>query len=127
MSMVIAEISAERQQRVVQLTRAGYCASAIAAQLGINKRSVQRYRQRAGVSRTELRRERTPDEILARAAMLLEDGASYVEAARTVGVERKVLARHLPGYTWTPAQCTAQGHLMRQMNQINRSGWSVFR
>lgn len=47
--------------------------------------------------------------LIARAKRLLDDGCSYAEAERTVGVSRKTLARRFPGMgmpkgTWWPNQ-----------------------
>lgn len=44
----------------------------------------------------------TPEQIT-RATSLLEDGCSYREAARTIGVSRDVVMRALPGYGWSYA------------------------
>ena len=42
----------------------------------------------------------TPPETLERARLFLEDGASYTETGRTVGVNGTTLKKHLPGYGW---------------------------
>lgn len=39
-----------------------------------------------------------------RALALLEDGASYREAARTVAVSRSTVMKALPGFGWTYRQ-----------------------
>lgn len=42
----------------------------------------------------------TSPEILERARLFLEDGASYAEVGRTVGTDGTTLKKHLPGYGW---------------------------
>ena len=51
------------------------------------------------------------------AKALLEDGASYTEAARTVGIHRTTLAEKIPGYGWTKQEGGAYGYMMRKANQ----------
>jgi len=57
----------------------------------------------------------TPDFDLA--LRLLEDGASYTEAARTVRCNRTNLAKRFPGYGWTKQQGGAYGGMIRHMNE----------
>jgi hypothetical protein len=49
--------------------------------------------------------------------MLLDDGASYSETARTVGANRSWLAVMFPGYGWTHEQGGSYGLMMRNMNK----------
>lgn len=42
-----------------------------------------------------------PPTVLDRARSLLDDGASYRQAAETVQCSRSTLQLHLPGYGWT--------------------------
>ena len=54
---------------------------------------------------------------LQQAKMLLDDGVSYSEAGRTVGVDRRRLAVMFPGYGWTHEQGGPYGLMMRNMNK----------
>ena len=54
---------------------------------------------------------------LQQAKMLLDDGASYSEVSRTVGVSRWRLAVMFPGYGWTHKQGGSYGLMMRNMNK----------
>ena len=54
---------------------------------------------------------------LQQAKMLLDDGASYSEAGRTVGANRSWLAVMFPGYGWTHEQGGSYGLMMRNMNK----------
>ncbi|URM86147.1 helix-turn-helix DNA-binding protein [Gordonia phage BiggityBass] len=92
----------ERAERVARLTRQGLSAADIAAQLRVTVRTVVRDRQRTGVCGKLP--PRLSDEKLAQARQLLADGASYREAARTVGCDPANLRRRLPGYGWPPGQ-----------------------
>jgi DNA-binding CsgD family transcriptional regulator len=86
---------------VARLTAAGRSAREIADRLGTTARTVARSRVRAGIAQ-----DRTPaltEEQLDTARRLLEDGAPYDEAARTIGCSRNTLAQHFPGHGLTPA------------------------
>lgn len=52
-----------------------------------------------------------------RAKELLQEGLSYREVARTVGVDRRHVARTLPGYGWTKSQGSAHGKVVRKLNR----------
>ncbi|OZB84384.1 MAG: hypothetical protein B7X32_07405 [Microbacterium sp. 13-71-7] len=65
-------------------------AVAAAAELNVHPESVRRARRRVRVA---------PDFV--RARDLLQDGASYPEAARTIGVSAARLRRRLPGFQAT--------------------------
>jgi len=54
---------------------------------------------------------------LQQAKMLLDDGASYSEAGRTVGVDCRRLAVMFPGHGWTHEQGGSYGLMMRNMNK----------
>ena len=54
---------------------------------------------------------------LAFAKALLDDGASYTEAARTIGIHRTTLAQKIPGYGWTHREGGAYGYMVRKANE----------
>lgn len=96
------EVSQERRNRVVIMTRAGMPAPEIATRLGITTRSVQRIRRACGISQP------VPaplsDEELATAKALFDDGASRLEVARTIGRNTSAVERAFPGRCWTPTE-----------------------
>lgn len=51
------------------------------------------------------------------ARALLEDGASYTEVARTIGMHRTTLAEKIPGYGWTQRQGGVYGYMVRKANE----------
>jgi methylphosphotriester-DNA--protein-cysteine methyltransferase len=101
----LKDLVAWRCERVAEWTRAGVVAEDIAARLKISKRSVLRYRRRAGVAQpppVPLTAEQ-----LARAEHLLDDGCSVAETARTIGCSDRSVVRHFPGRAWTREQIYA--------------------
>lgn len=54
------------------------------------------------------------------AKRLLQDGASYTEVARTIGLHRTTLSEKIPGYGWTKQQGGAYGGMIRHMNERMR-------
>lgn len=51
-------------------------------------------------------------ELLERAKILLEDGASYHEVSRTTGIPRTTLTDNLPGYGWTLSEAGKFGQML---------------
>ncbi|WAB09226.1 helix-turn-helix DNA binding domain protein [Gordonia phage LittleMunchkin] len=92
----------ERAERVAEMTRAGLTAAQIADRLKVTVRTVQRDRMRTGTN--DHSPPRWSSALLDRARTLLDDGASYRETARTLGVDPSNLRRRLPGYGWPPGQ-----------------------
>jgi DNA invertase Pin-like site-specific DNA recombinase len=109
----IDEIIAYRCDRVAQSSREGMTGEDIAARLGVTRRSVQRYRVRAGVS-GPAPIPLTPQQI-ARAAQLLDDGCSICETARTIGCSEGTIARRFPGRGWTKEQVRAHISEVRRL------------
>ena len=110
------EIVQHRHNTVIELTRQGYSSTFIADKLGITKRSVQRHRRQAGLSQTT-RPSYTQAEI-AQAQALLEDGASYLEVARTLQRGVEALRKRFPGYGWTKSQACMYGRMRRQLDEL---------
>ena len=119
------QAQAERQRRVVELTRAGRSASDIAWILGIGERTVTRYRRRAGITRGVCR-ERTSEDLLLAAKEMLVDGVNYREVGRTLGVNRSTIAKHFPGYAWTREQVVEHRKLMQQFYRL-QAALAVYR
>lgn len=66
------------------------------------------------------------DDVMVTAQRFLQDGASYDEVARTVGVSRELLQRNLPGHSWelgVSASFTAQTRkLWKRVDRV----WSIY-
>lgn len=105
-------IKAEQLAMVKYLTLQGWSASRIAARLHICTRTVVRYRRATGCSQPSPHR-MTADEIAA-AGKLLDDGCSYEEVARTLGVSWSSIVARFPGRSWTPSQVGAFANLHRR-------------
>ena len=105
-----------RRERIAELTRQGCSAPLIAEILGITTRTVQRARKRAGISQP--RPPFTSPEERARMGELIREGVSYKEVARTLGRNEMTIARHYPGFAWTPQQVAEAGVLSRRMARI---------
>ncbi|QOC55918.1 helix-turn-helix DNA binding domain protein [Gordonia phage DirtyBoi] len=102
--------AAERRDLVAELTRAGLTASQISDRLGITTRTVQRHRVAAGIAQPPARH-LTPEQIDT-ARQLIDDGASYKEAARTIGCNKVTVAKRFPGRGWTLAECGRWGRFL---------------
>ena len=119
MTGISREARAEREARVKCLTEQGWPATEIAAVLKISTRTVVRYRRVTGCSQP-VGRHLTDDEI-ATAGEMLDDGCSYTEVARTLGVSAWAIATKYPGRSWTPSQVSAHGCLHRKFRCLPRS------
>lgn len=108
-------MNTEIRDRVVVLTRRGHTGTEIAEALSVTRRTVQRYRQRAGVSQPRVPN-MTPSE-LETARVMLDDGASYHEVGRSLGRSPGTIQRNFPGRSWTREQITAHAAVMRKFNR----------
>ena len=106
------------RDEIVTLTRRGCTAREIADRLRISTRSVQRVRVAAGCAETRAPL-LTVSEILA-ARELLEDGASYYEAGRTIGRCGTTIARNIPGFKFDKQQTALAAALGRKMARLVR-------
>lgn len=118
--MTTATELAERRARVAAMTRCGMSAPQIASVLRVTKRTVTRDRTAIGCNRGAPSVPLTDDE-RRRAATLLDEGCSYVEAARTIGRGHKALRKAFPGHTWTHQQCGQQAAIVRYFNRLGVS------
>lgn len=101
--MTYYRLDPEIADRVVELTRQGHTARQISERLHISQRTVNRLRMKRGIGRPSL--PTMTSEMVARAATMLDDGASYAEVARTLGVDLSSIKRRFPGRGWTRQQC----------------------
>lgn len=108
-----------RRDRIAELFRQGLTPPVIANKLGISERTVDRAKSARGLTRP-----RPPEPLTSalfeRAKALLDDGASYFEVQRTIGVSHNTIRRHIPGYEYTRAQICEAAVLARRMNSLER-------
>lgn len=97
--------------RVKTLTKMGFSARMIAAELHIHADSVSRSRKRSGIALTRPAA-MTPEQVQ-RMDEMLEDGVSYAEIARTFGFHQSSIARRLPNRGWTAQQAGELGAMNR--------------
>jgi DNA-binding NarL/FixJ family response regulator len=103
---------AERQAVVVDLTREGWTADAIAARLGVTQRTVFRDRQKMHISRP--RSKPWTEQEQRRAQELIDDGYSLMEVARTLHRHVVTVTNHgFKGQGWTAEQ-TGQYNALRK-------------
>ena len=91
----------ELRDRVVELKCRGASTSVIIDATGVGERTIYRILRDAGMGKDP--NYMSQDEV-DRAREMLEDGASYMEVARTLGRSHSTIKRNLPGYTWSPEQ-----------------------
>lgn len=107
-----------RRQEVLHRTNQGQSLTTIVSALGVTERTIHRDRVALGIAGTN------PPQLTAtekaRARMLLDDGASYIETARTLGRSDKAIARHFPGYGWTRQQGNEYRDAMRAEKKATR-------
>lgn len=89
----------------------------IAEALGCSVRTVEKIRQELGISGPGA----VPysDETKAKAREMLEEGASYNEVSRTLGIPTRRLSGWFPGMGWTAKQAAEYRYLKRQMDELD--------
>lgn len=86
---------------LTEMTLANASMEQIASRLNVEVHTVRRYQQVLGL-RERVTDRGVPEEVLMRAErMLREERTSYLETARTLGVDVDTLRRHFPGLGWT--------------------------
>lgn len=103
-------------ERIVELTRAGWTAQQIADALRITSRTVARARVRRGVAKPP-----TPpltDDEIQRAELLLDDGASCAEVARTLGRCPGAIRKRFPGRGGKPGAGVEWRRMMAALDAI---------
>ncbi|WP_396657152.1 helix-turn-helix domain-containing protein [Microbacterium oxydans] len=88
-------LQAERDKDFLRCERSGMSAAKIAERFGVDPRTVVRWRTRLGVNHAP---PSTPHPMSDRALVehLLDEGCSFQEAARTVGIDRSTVYRWFP-------------------------------
>lgn len=90
-----------RLNRFIELDQAGHSATQIATQLGVTTRTITRWRNTTGRSKTGAPTVH-PETDRQHAARLIEDGCSFAETAATIGVTPSTIRRWFPNATaWT--------------------------
>lgn len=107
-------------ERIARLHKQGFSAAHIARVVGCATRTVQRWRNREGLSlptpptwSTSVSPER-----LARAAEMLADGCPKKEVARTLGMHQDTLTRHFPGTAWTALESARFAGQMKALRNM---------
>jgi len=106
-----------------RLHEEGLSAPQIAERVGCTPRTVTRWRRQEGLTRVIPATAGAPatPERLEQARRLLDDGASYQEVSRTLGMHERTLMRHFPGRGWSKREGGRLGAYVTQMNrQMNR-------
>ena len=85
---------------MAELTDRGFTAKQIAEKLHFSQRAVERARARNTGPKPYAPRLTTGE--LETAGGLLDDGASIVDVARTIGRSRWAIRHHFPGRGWDP-------------------------
>ena len=108
-----SRVSAEAADLIVRYTQAGLGRQEIADRIGCSVDTVSNVRRRRGV---RVRHSyRLSAEQLARAEQLLDDGASFAEAARSIGSTTSAVARRFPGRGWSYRECGLFTAMLRQI------------
>lgn len=111
--------------RFLSRDRDGASARVLAAEFGVSTRTVLRWRARLEVQHG-LPRDLLPNGERARpvadherARMLLDDGCSLAETARTVGVSTKTLRNWFPDVrAWSKREAAEYARLMRHLGEV---------
>lgn len=98
---------------------AGYTALESAKRSGVAFQTAVRVRNEFGLpSRQKANREVQGDEAL----RMLEDGVSYAEVARTLGINETTVAKWFPGYAWDRRKVGLWAALMRSARKVGIDG-----
>lgn len=110
----VAELNAaERRTRILAMINADVSVEDISDRLGVSIRTVRR----AQATRQSPSRHASADE-KCRAELMLRDGASYQEVARTLGRHGSTISTWFPGYVWTAERRSEAAAMARKMAQL---------
>jgi len=124
-TVIDPEKVASRRELVAKLTADGWSATQIAKRLGVTDRTVQRDRKATGCLQGEPYEPLSAEE-LERARVLVEDGCSRQEVARTIGRSAHAIRRHVPESGWTREQTNAHLAALRRLKVRMRAWEGVF-
>lgn len=107
--------------RFLELDDAGWSGRQIAKELGVNERTVCRWRAATGRTKHEAPATH-PMSDREQAAAMIADGAPFQEAAAAVGVTYATLRRWFPtAQAWTKSQAGQYGQMSRRLTAIGRA------
>lgn len=107
--------------RFLTLDNAGWSARRIAEELGVNPRTVSRWRVASGRVKRVVRG-RLPASTRDRVRELVEGGASLKEAARTVGIDNHTARAWFPDLpAWTASERGRHAVMVRELNRLGRA------
>lgn len=109
----MARVTPEAADLIVRYTEQGLGRQEIADRIGCSVDTVSNVRRRRGVP--VQRSYRLSAEQLARAEQLLDDGASFAEAARSIGSTTSAVARRFPGRGWSYRECGLFTAMLRKV------------
>jgi IS30 family transposase len=105
---------AARREDIEYLHGQGLSTRKISERLGVSPQTVGRWLRRRGLAEKQIPRMMSPEDKM-RAEMLLDDGASVMETARTLGFNATTVARHFPGRAWNKSQVGKYGADVRRL------------
>lgn len=107
--------AAEIRERIVELSRQGLTCETIADKYNVSVTTVYRARALAGIG---VKMNFASEDEKLQAKMLLVDGCSYEEVARTLHRASSTIAYWHPGYQFTPAQKGQASAMARKLNRM---------
>lgn len=109
-------LTADQVEQILDDTRRGLSCGEIAARVGCGRNTVTNVRRRHGL----LSRNWSPfsDAELERAELLLTDGASLMEVARTLGRDKSAVCKRFRGRGWSPQQSGSFTKLLSEMGGV---------
>lgn len=106
------------EERFRGMDQAGHSLREIAVAFDVSVRTVGRWRTKLGLTKSEAKTTR-PQTDRDRAAALLDDGCSFAEAARTIGVTASCIRRWFPDRAaWTHEEAGAYGMHLRKLGGV---------
>lgn len=89
----------------------------IAARWGISPAYVREVLVEIGAVKPGVQTPRVAETTLERMRDMVDDGCSFHEIARTLGVDRRTITRHFPGHQWTQSQGAVYRNLRKKFGQ----------
>lgn len=110
--------AAERDAEFVACDRAGMTTKQLSERFKVSERTISRWRTRLHINHVEPA-VRHPDEDRVQALALIREGASFSEAARTVGAHQTTVRRWFPDVdAWSPRQCIEWAVFVRTFKDV---------